>query len=132
MDSFKEIACGSIAGISGKFIEHPFDTVKVRLQTQAALVADGASIPFSGPIDCFKQTWRKEGLLGLYQGLPSPMVGAMMENAVMFMAFSRISNLLKQALETQTLTLPQTCLVGALSGTCASVVLTPAELIKCR
>eukprot|EP00158_Paraphelidium_tribonemae_P005732 Partr_v1_DN27495_c2_g1_i1_m71663 putative solute carrier family 25 (mitochondrial carrier) len=60
------------------------------------------------------------------------MVGAMMENAVMFMAFSRISNLLKQALETQTLTLPQTCLVGALSGTCASVVLTPAELIKCR
>jgi DAHP synthetase I family/SPFH domain / Band 7 family/Mitochondrial carrier protein len=33
-DALKDIALGSAAGMMGKFIEYPFDTVKVRLQSQ--------------------------------------------------------------------------------------------------
>lgn len=47
--------------MAGKFIEFPFDTVKVRLQTQPL------DHPiFKGPFDCFRQTIRNEGFLGLY------------------------------------------------------------------
>lgn len=46
-----------------KVFEHPFDLTKVRLQAQ---VLD-ATPRFRGPIDCLAQTWRKEGLRGLYR-----------------------------------------------------------------
>lgn len=46
--------------------QHPFDTLKVRLQT---------SNNYKGLVDCFKQTVAKEGLLGLYKGMASPLVG---------------------------------------------------------
>lgn len=46
-----------------KVFEHPFDLTKVRLQSQ---VLDETA-RFSGPIDCLKQTWQKEGLRGLYR-----------------------------------------------------------------
>jgi len=50
-----------MAGVAGKFVEFPFDTVKVRLQTQPL------DVPiFKGPFDCFRQTIRNEGFLGLY------------------------------------------------------------------
>ena len=34
IEALKDIAFGSTAGVLGKFIEYPFDTVKVRLQSQ--------------------------------------------------------------------------------------------------
>lgn len=59
----KDITFGSIAGVTSKFFEHPFDLTKVRLQSQ---VLD-ATARFSGPLDCLRQTWRKEGVRGLYR-----------------------------------------------------------------
>lgn len=45
----------------GKFVEYPFDTIKVRLQTQPL------DHPyFTGPWDCFKTLVKQEGLKGLY------------------------------------------------------------------
>ena len=61
--ALKDITFGSVAGITSKFFEHPFDLTKVRLQSQ---VLD-ATARFSGPIDCLMQTWRKEGVAGLYR-----------------------------------------------------------------
>lgn len=46
-----------------KVFEHPFDLTKVRLQSQ---VLDPTA-RFNGPIDCLVQTWRKEGVRGLYR-----------------------------------------------------------------
>jgi hypothetical protein len=46
-----------------KVIEHPFDLCKVRLQSQ---VLD-ATARFKGPLDCLSQTWRNEGIRGLYR-----------------------------------------------------------------
>lgn len=61
--ALKDISFGSAAGVAAKFFEHPFDLTKVRLQSQ---VLD-AQARFSGPIDCLVQTWRKEGVRGLYR-----------------------------------------------------------------
>ncbi len=51
-------------------VGHPFDTVKVRLQTTE-------KSHFRGPVDCLMQTLRKEGFAGLYKGATPPLVGWM-------------------------------------------------------
>jgi hypothetical protein len=51
-------------------VGHPFDTVKVRLQTTD-------TSQFKGPLDCLLQTVRKEGFTGLYKGASPPLVGWM-------------------------------------------------------
>ena len=61
--AIKDVSFGSIAGICSKVFEHPFDLTKVRLQSQ---VLD-AQARFSGPIDCLVQTFKKEGVRGLYR-----------------------------------------------------------------
>lgn len=102
------------AGMVAKVFEHPFDLTKVRLQSQ---VLD-ATARFSGPIDCLKQTFMKEGIRGLYrvrilstvtcdgyddlcdsrQGLPAPIVGAMTENAALFFSYNELQNVLRKAI----------------------------------
>ncbi|KAI0635304.1 mitochondrial carrier [Trametes polyzona] len=129
--ALKDITFGSIAGIASKIFEHPFDLTKVRLQSQ---VLD-AQARFSGPLDCLVQTWRKEGIRGLYRGLPAPVVGAMAENASMFWAYSELQGVFRwwgAAPAGQPLSLGQLALAGAGAGCFTSFVLTPIELVKCK
>ncbi|KAJ9066436.1 mitochondrial ornithine carrier protein [Entomophthora muscae] len=86
LEEIGDLACGSIAGMFGKVIEHPFDTVKVRLQTQ---------IQFAGPFNCLSATLKHEGIKGLFRGLPAPMLGSMMENATLFFTYRHCQNLIQ-------------------------------------
>ena len=127
--AIKEILFGSLSGIAGKIIEYPFDTVKVRLQSQPAVAQ------YTSTIDCFRQTIVKDGYLGLYRGLSAPLLGAMFENATLFVSFSKAQDVVRwtQGLQrTQELTLPGIMLAGSLSGAITSFVLTPVELVKCQ
>jgi ornithine carrier protein len=45
----------------GKVVEYPFDTVKVRLQTQSV-----ENPIFKGPMDCLRATVKQEGFRGLF------------------------------------------------------------------
>ena len=83
-EALKDIVFGSIAGIVGKVIEYPFDTVKVRLQSQP----DGLPPQYKGPVDCFRQSWRADGISGLYRGLSAPLVGAAVETSSLFFSVS--------------------------------------------
>lgn len=79
-EALKDIVFGSVAGIVGKFIEYPFDTVKVRLQSQP----DGVPLRYAGPLDCFAQSWKRDGVAGLYRGISAPLVGAAVETSSLF------------------------------------------------
>lgn len=49
-------------------LEYPFDLAKVRLQSQLLHSAEeGSALVFNGPLDCLSQTWKEEGLRGLYR-----------------------------------------------------------------
>lgn len=61
-------AAGSASGITKCLVGHPFDTIKVRLQT-------ATTARFAGPLDCFTQTMRNEGFKGFYKGVTPPLVG---------------------------------------------------------
>jgi len=84
VEALKDITFGSTAGIVGKFIEYPFDTVKVRLQSQP----DGLPLRYTGPLDCFKQSWKRDGVAGLYRGISAPLVGAAVETSCLFFSVS--------------------------------------------
>ncbi|KAG8713063.1 hypothetical protein FRC11_013412 [Ceratobasidium sp. 423] len=131
--ALKDIAYGSAAGMVSKVFEHPFDLCKVRLQSQ---VLD-ATARFSGPIDCLYKTWKFEGIRGLYRGLPMPIVGAMAENASLFLAYNKIQDTLLQYSHfrpstNHKVTLDGIAIAGGGAGTVASFLLTPIELIKCK
>ncbi len=79
-EAFKDIVFGSVAGMVGKIIEYPFDTIKVRLQSQH----HQSPLQYAGPLDCFKQSFVKEGVAGLYRGVSAPLVGAAVENSSLF------------------------------------------------
>ncbi|KAJ1968200.1 mitochondrial ornithine carrier protein [Dispira parvispora] len=144
MSDLSAIVYGSIAGVTAKFVEYPFDTIKVRLQSQPA-----NQQWFEGPWDCLRSTLRNEGLGGLYRGIASPIVGAMIENSALFYSYHWFQHMLQNALgdtrnvqsrhhNTSEVTLEDRLplghltLAGALAGISAAFVLTPVELIKCR
>ena len=76
----KDIAFGSIGGVAAKFIEYPFDTVKVRLQAQP----DHSPLLYNGPLDCFRKSWREGGIMSFYRGISAPVVGAAVETSSLF------------------------------------------------
>lgn len=120
-----------MAGAVGKYIEYPFDTVKVRLQSQP----DHLPLRYAGPLDCFRQSIKSDGVLGLYRGITAPLVGAAAETSSLFLFESLGRELLfasNLASREQGLSLPYLWLTGAFSGAFTSFVLTPIELVKCR
>lgn len=66
---------GVFSGVTKLVVGHPFDTIKVRLQTTK-------NAQFKGPLDCVMQTVRKEGLSGFYKGATPPLVGWMVMDSV--------------------------------------------------
>lgn len=73
---YKGFVAGVFSGIAKLTVGHPFDTVKVRLQT----TGKGR---FSGPLECVTQTIKNEGARGLYKGATPPLVGWMFMDSIM-------------------------------------------------
>lgn len=143
VEALKDVAFGSLAGALGKLIEMPFDTVKVRLQSQSNL--PGAQ-RLEGPIDAFRQAFRSpEGpIRSLYRGISAPLFGAAVETSCLFFSyrvaqdvFVRFTPELRQRKAESKdgkVELPFTTLLlcGAASGAFTSMALTPIELVKCK
>ncbi|KAK0731762.1 amino-acid transporter arg-13 [Lasiosphaeris hirsuta] len=131
MEALEDVTYGSIAGVVGKYIEYPFDTVKVRLQSQP----DHLPLRYKGPLDCFRQSIRADGVLGLYRGISAPLVGAALETSSLFF-FERIGReaVYASGLAPRGQDLPLSALyfTGAFSGVFTSFLLTPIELVKCK
>lgn len=69
MAGLRSLAAGGFGGVCAVISGHPFDLVKVRLQTAEAGV-------YKGAIDCLMKGIAKDGLArGLYAGVSAPLVG---------------------------------------------------------
>lgn len=125
-DTAREITYGSVAGMCGKLVEYPFDTIKVRLQSSAHFRS-------SSTIQAIKETYAQEGIVnGFYKGLKAPMVGACLETAVLFLSYQWALAQFKQAKKCDEVSLAVKSGCGGFSGFMAAFVLTPVELVKCR
>lgn len=82
----RSFAAGGFGGVCAVVVGHPFDLVKVRLQTADRGV-------YSSALDVVRKSIAKDGLKrGLYAGVSAPLVGVtpMCEFAVQSMRYSRI------------------------------------------
>lgn len=134
-EATRDIMLGSFAGMIAATMEYPLDLAKVRLQAQLLYHTNTTPLRFNGPWHCLIQTWKNEGVRGLYRGLPAPIVGAMAETATLFLSYSYFQNLIRSVSDTGKdlpLSLSQLGLAAGGAGFVASFILTPIELVKCR
>ncbi len=68
---------------------HPFDTIKVRMQTST-------NAQFKGPLDCLLQTLRTEGVNGIYKGATPPLIGWMCMDSLMLGSLTLYRRLLNE------------------------------------
>ncbi|KAL2913142.1 carnitine transporter [Polyrhizophydium stewartii] len=124
MDQAKSFLSGGFAGIATVLAGHPFDTLKVRLQT---------SNQYKGLADCFRQTVAKDGLLGLYRGMGAPLVGVTPMFALSFWSYDVGQQLVytfTPSRKSNELTMLEFAIAGGFSAIPTTVVTTPMERVK--
>ncbi|CAL9093088.1 unnamed protein product [Musa textilis] len=129
-DVAKDLAAGTVGGAAQLIVGHPFDTIKVKLQSQPAPLA-GQPPKYSGAMDAVRQTMAAEGPRGLYKGMGAPLATVAALNAVLFTVRGQMEALLRSE-PGAPLTVNQQVLCGAGAGVAVSFLASPTELIKCR
>ncbi|KAG1328061.1 mitochondrial carnitine/acylcarnitine carrier-like protein [Cocos nucifera] len=129
-DVAKDLTAGTIGGAAQLIVGHPFDTVKVKLQSQPAPLP-GQLPKYSGAMDAVKQTIASEGPRGLYKGMGAPLATVAAFNALLFTVRGQMEALLRFE-PGAPLTVNQQVVCGAGAGVAVSFLACPTELIKCR
>jgi len=124
MEQAKDIMAGTLAGLFSKVIEHPFDTLKVRLQTTPE--------KYNSAFQCFRKMITQEGYLSIFRGLPAPLIGAMGANSVIFWSYGICIRCMWGVTPKSELSLTQIALSAFMAGSTVGTYLTPVEYIKCR
>ena len=128
----KDILAGTCAGMTSIIVVHPLDTIRVRLQTTAA-------DRFSGVADVVRQTLRREGVLGFYKGMATPLVSQGVQKATMFFAFGGAKRQLapyflssSPAASAAVPPLQFIAVCGGIAGGANALVAAPIELVRNR
>jgi solute carrier family 25 carnitine/acylcarnitine transporter 20/29 len=117
---YHDVLAGAVAGSAGICVGHPFDTYKVRLQT--------------GSINNMSMGQGVE-VASLFRGLGPPFVTAGIVNAVIFLSYGTATRYCygddgPSTNREDSWSKPFVC--GGIAGITSSVILAPAEHIKCR
>ena len=82
-NEISQVKVASYGGLAGEILwlaSYPFDVVKSKMQTDGF----GSQMRYSGMRDCFRQTWKAEGLRGFWKGIGPTMVRALPVSAGTF------------------------------------------------
>jgi solute carrier family 25 carnitine/acylcarnitine transporter 20/29 len=91
LSGLRSFAAGGVGGICAVVVGHPFDLVKVRLQTAERGV-------YTGAMDVVRKTIAREGLRrGLYAGVSAPLVGVTPMFAVSFWGYDMGKSLVEMS-----------------------------------
>jgi len=89
---------------------------------------------YKGVVDCVKQTVAKDGVKGLYRGMTAPLVGVTPIFAVCFWGYDQGQRIVRWTSGMQPneqLSLVQIAIAGGYSAIPTTIIMTPAERIKC-
>ncbi|KAJ3040557.1 Mitochondrial carrier protein ymc2 [Rhizophlyctis rosea] len=131
--TLQELFAGSVGGIVQVLVGQPFDTVKVRLQTQSIEKPE-----YTGLGDCVKKTIKNEGFGGFYKGTLTPLIGVGACVSIQFGALEYAKrqltflNARQNSPTPSQLSLSQLFLAGAFSGISNSALSGPIEHIRTR
>ncbi|KAH7578637.1 hypothetical protein JRO89_XS01G0408600 [Xanthoceras sorbifolium] len=130
VDVAKDLISGTVGGAAQLICGHPFDTIKVKLQSQPAPLP-GQPLKYAGAMDAVKQTIAAEGPRGLYKGMGAPLATVAAFNALLFTVRGQMEAILRTQ-PGAPLTVNQQVIAGAGAGVAVSFLACPTELIKCR
>lgn len=123
----KSFAAGGFGGVCAVVTGHPFDLIKVRLQT----AAPGT---YKNGIECVKKTVAADGLRGLYRGVLPPLLGVTPMFAVSFWGYDLgkrlVSSVSDPAGPNGALSIAQISAAGFFSAIPTTAVAAPFERIK--
>ena len=126
---------GAFAGGIGAFAVYPLDLVKTRMQNQRSGKAQPGALRYAGNIDCFRQVWAREGLVGFYGGLLPQLVGVAPEKAIKL----AVNDLLRDSFTNRdkvtgqhSIYFPLEVLAGCGAGASQVVFTNPLEIVKIR
>eukprot|EP01120_Amphizonella_sp_Union-15-10_P015415 TRINITY_DN7934_c0_g1_i1.p1 TRINITY_DN7934_c0_g1~~TRINITY_DN7934_c0_g1_i1.p1 ORF type:complete len:317 (-),score=41.40 TRINITY_DN7934_c0_g1_i1:156-1052(-) len=115
---------GSVGGFVGLCVGHPFDTLRVRMQTQ------GVQGVFKNATDCFFKTVSREGARGLYKGISSPLSFYVIQKTFQWGTYGNLHTMLKSRYGSDKLPLRYAFLAGAGAGIVTSFIITPMDRVK--
>lgn len=126
----KNFVAGGVGGVGAVLSGHPFDTIKVRLQTMPVPLP-GQQAMYNGMWDCVVKTVKYEGLFGgLYKGMSAPLVGVTPIFALSFLG-NDLGRKIQESHPGQKLNAMQLAIAGGFSGFLTTSIMAPGERIKC-
>jgi len=126
MESLKGFISGGVGGACVVLVGHPFDTIKVRIQT-------AEKGQYKGMMDCGRQIIARDGPFGLYRGMLAPLLSVTPIFAVYFWGFDvgkSIARFVEGKKENEKISLAGVCFAGGFSAVPGTVVMTPGDRIK--
>ncbi|KAF1585967.1 UNVERIFIED_CONTAM: Mitochondrial ornithine transporter 1, partial [Eudyptes robustus] len=126
-DGAIDLLAGTAGGIANVYFGQPLDTVKVKMQSYPEL--------YKSWMTCFAQTFRAEGIRGLYAGTIPALAANIAENAVLFTAYGFCQKsiaFMAGRKSTDEMTSVEKAASGSFAAVFAALVLCPTELVKCR
>ena len=135
LSALEDFIAGSFSGIVTTLVGHPFDTVKVRLQTGAVSAAAQAALAGEGGGSFFQRSLMMQAVKqgGLYKGIASPLCSIPFVNAIVFATYEQCKwFLLRKAEHGATLNERQLAYCGGVAGFVSCSVVSPVELVRSR
>lgn len=121
---YSHFLAGTAAGLAQSFICSPMELVKTRLQLQDNLPK--GAVKFSGPMQCTRSIWRKEGFRGVFRGLGITAARDMPGFSSYFVSYE----LMVRSVANPS---PFTILMaGGLAGTISWLLTFPIDVVKSR
>lgn len=120
-----DFLAGLVGGVSQCLSGHPFDTMKVAMQTGRPGCETTAST--------MRTIWGRDGLAGFYRGVASPLAGLALLNATLFASYRTGLKAINGAdITDASAPLASVFGAGAFAGVCASFVEGPVDLFKSK
>ncbi|KAI0562178.1 carnitine/acylcarnitine translocase [Gracilaria domingensis] len=127
----KELFAGTIGGTAQICVGHPFDTVKVKLQSMKQ-PKPGQPPMYTGAMDVVRKVVAREGVRGLFAGIQAPLPFVAVFNATLFASNGTMRRVLGKGRTEDQLSIAEIGLAGVGAGVAVSFVACPTELVKCR
>ncbi|KAH8804640.1 mitochondrial carrier domain-containing protein [Xylogone sp. PMI_703] len=126
LSGLRSLVAGGFGGVCAVIVGHPFDLVKVRLQTAERGV-------YSSAIDVVRKSVAKDGLArGLYAGVSAPLVGVTPMFAVSFWGYDVGKSLVRtfSTVHDNQLSVAQVSAAGFFSAIPMTLITAPFERVK--
>ncbi|XP_071942176.1 solute carrier family 25 member 32-like [Antedon mediterranea] len=126
--NYEHFVAGISGGILSTLVLHPFDLLKIRLQVNDGIIVRPT---YTGFVQAFKSIVRKQGYIGLYQGVTPNIWGAGASWGFYFFFYNAIKSYM-QGEEMKSLGPGHHMLAAAQSGVVTLFITNPIWVVKTR